>query len=243
MRLFGFNISIRIKIRRSDHELPYSIEIDLQRKIMGSHSQYLEDLFIDNIFRGKVDGVYVDIGANDPSELNNTKRFYDRGWFGVNVEPDTMVFGKICQARPRDINLNLGIGKQASELTFHELSPNTLSTFSKASALQSVKKDGATIVSETLVKVISLAELFKTTMPDTQVDFMSLDAEGFEFDILSSNNWELYRPTAIIVELNQDRDCKALDLMKDQGYLLIYYNGINGIFVDSCSSAIRTYTQ
>jgi FkbM family methyltransferase len=175
--------------------------------------------------------------------LSNTKRFYDRGWSGVNIEPDVMVFGKICRARPRDINLNIGIGKQASELTFYELSPNTLSTFSKPSALQSVKKEGAVIVSKAAVKVISLAELFRTTMPDKQVDFMSVDAEGFEFDILSSNDWKLYRPTAIIVELNQDTDCKVLNLMKDQGYVLISYNGTNGIFVDMYSSEIQTYLQ
>lgn len=243
MRIFGHHLSVRIRLRDLEKDAYLKVDTDLQRKVLSSHSQYLEDILIDSIFRGKAEGTYVDIGANDPSELSNTKRFYDRGWSGVNVEPDVTMYGKICRARPRDINLNLGIGKEAGNLTFYELSPNTLSTFNKNAALHSAKKEGAKIVSETAVKVMSLAELFTTTVPDRTVDFLSVDAEGYEYEILASNDWSLYRPVAIIVELNQDKKGKVSNLLKGQGYILIYYNGTNGIFVDGISPEITSFLK
>jgi FkbM family methyltransferase len=216
---------------------------DVQRKILGCNSQYFEDIFIDSIFRGKRTGTYVDVGANDPSEFSNTKRFYDRGWSGVNIEPDVKVFEKICRERQRDVNLNLGIGRQEGELTFYALSPNTLSTFSKRAALHSISKDGATIMSETRVKVITLAELFRNTVADRQVDFLSVDAEGYEYEILSSNDCKLFRPTAIIVQLNQDKNGRVAHLMRAEDYLLICFNGTNGIFVDGHSPEMQSYMQ
>jgi FkbM family methyltransferase len=240
MHIFSHKISISVKLKNLKKESRFIIDGAVQRKIFGSYSQYLEDIFIDSIFRGKAAGTYIDIGANDPSELSNTKRFYERGWSGVNVEPHVTMYKKLCQERPRDINLNLGIGKLAENLTFYELAPNTLSTFNKKSALHSIKKEGAKIVSETTVKVISLAELLKTTVLDKQVDFLSLDAEGYEHEILLSNDWKSYRPIAIIVELNQDKKGKIIHLLKSGGYVLVYYNGTNGIFVDGNSREIKS---
>ena len=243
MRILGYKISIQVKIKREKYESPYRVDTAIQKKILGSHSQYLEDIFIDSIFRGKTTGTYVDIGANDPSELSNTKRFYDRGWSGVNVEPDVTMYEKISRVRQRDINLNVGIGGATDNLTFFQLSPNTLSTFNKKAAMQSVKKEGATIVSETTVPVISLAELFRTTLSDRPVDFLSVDAEGYEVEILSSNDWKIYRPIAIIVEVNQDKEGRVVTLLKKQGYILVHCNGTNGIFVDGNAACIKTFMQ
>ena len=241
MRLFGQDISVHFKIRLNKKNIPYKIDTAIQKKVLGSHSQYLEDIFIDSIFRGKSSGPYVDIGANDPSELSNTKRFYDRGWSGVNVEPDVRMHQKLCVERPRDTNLNIGIGNTAGELTFYELSANTLSTFNKESALESVRNEKVVIVSETPVKVISLADLFRENVPDGKIDFMSVDAEGLEIEIMSSNNWEQFRPIAVIIEVNQDKRGGVARLMQDNGYFLVYYNGTNGIFVDNSAEVIRDY--
>ena len=243
MRLFGQDIQVHFKIRINKKRTPYPVDTAVQKKVLGSHSQYLEDVFIDSIFRGKQNGTYVDIGANDPSELSNTKRFYDRGWRGVNVEPDVRMYRKLCAERPEDTNLNLGIGGETGELTFYELSPNTLSTFAKDSALYSVRKEGAQIVSETKVQVISLAELFKSHAPGTTVDFLSVDAEGYEVAILSSNDWERYRPVTVIVEVNQDKKGRVANLLKQNGYLLVYYNGTNGIYADGRSDLVRSHME
>ena len=80
----------------------------LMQLVYKSFSQKGEDIMIDKILGNKKMGCYIDIGANDPHRFNNTKRFYNRGWTGVNIEPDPKCYQKIVTNRKRDINLNLG---------------------------------------------------------------------------------------------------------------------------------------
>src|SRR4051794_1824092 len=95
-----------------------------------SYSQSREDVIIDEILGNKKVGTYLDIGAYDPYELSNTKRFYDRGWHGVNIEPEPGRYERINQARPRDINLNIGLAPTDGMLTFYDIDPPALATFS-----------------------------------------------------------------------------------------------------------------
>lgn len=241
MSILGYSMSLKLK--RKGQRDPYYIDSNIQKKILGSGSQYLEDIFIDSIFRGKKNGFYVDVGANDPNELSNTKRFYDFGWSGINVEPNVKMHELLCRERSRDINLNVGIGAGPAELIFYELSPDTLSTFNSKSALDSVKNNSASLISEKKIRVIPLSEVFKEFARGNHIDFLSVDSEGYEYEILNSNNWSLYRPTAIIVEVNQDEGMNILRYLNDQSYVMVYYNGTNAIFADEISPLIKAYLQ
>ena len=82
----------------------------LKGHLFNTWSQYGEDREIDRLLGHKAQGTYVDIGANDPNLINNTRRFYRKGWTGINCEPNVVLFQKLAKARPRDINLNCGAG-------------------------------------------------------------------------------------------------------------------------------------
>lgn len=199
--------------------------------VLATYSQYQEDLILDCIFNSKKDGTYVDIGANDPDLFSNTKRFYDKGWSGINIEPTPHLFDSICKKRLRDINLNIGIGKRNGELTFYELSANTLSTFSKEAALENCKKYNSRIEKEYTVKIKPLKEIFEKYLSEKSVDFLSVDTEGFELEVLESNDWLIHRPRAIMIELNQNEN-KIVEFLSSISYSLIYNNFTNGIFID-----------
>lgn len=232
MRILGMDL--KIKLTNAKFNDLCRIDQVKQKRVLGSDSQYLEDIILDSIFKGKNKGFYVDIGANDPDEISNTKMFYERGWNGINVEPNVRLYNKLCSVRTNDINLNVGIGDECDNMKFHELDPDTLSTFSEESAKENIKIYKAKVVSKTSVKVITLKKLFDDYCQDKVVDFMSVDSEGFEKQILSSNDWKTYRPIAIVVEINQDFDGSVLSYLINQEYSLIYCNGTNGIFVDDC---------
>jgi FkbM family methyltransferase len=83
-----------------------------------SFAQNQEDLLLDRAL-GKPNGFYVDVGANDPEIDSVTKLFYDRGWRGINIEPNPVPFRRLAARRPRDINLNVGASNTAGELTFY----------------------------------------------------------------------------------------------------------------------------
>ncbi len=83
-------------------------------------SQIYEDYVLDYVFKNQKMGYYVDVGANDPDHDSVTKIFYERGWRGVNIEPNADEFKKIIRARPRDGNYNVGISDTEATLPFYQ---------------------------------------------------------------------------------------------------------------------------
>ena len=204
-----------------------------------SYSQSGEDAIIDRILGNKKDGIYLDIGAYDPYEMSNTKRFYDRGWHGVNIEPEPGRYEKIKQARLRDINLNVGLARTNGVLTFYDVEPAALATFS-AERAKEVERMGAKIKRTIEVKVISLASVLEDQLKGAPVDFCTLDAEGMDLEILKSNHWKRFRPRVICVEVsNEARENEETTetFLTNLGYRKMtetyeYGNPLNAIYVD-----------
>lgn len=197
--------------------------------VVKSYSQYGEDLVIDAILGCKERGFYVDVGANDPTLLNNTKRFYDRGWCGINVESHVFKYHDLWKARPRDTNLNAGVGALKEDVPFYIVSADTLSSFSKEDAERNCRMFGERIVSVDLVDVIPLTNIMAR---HTEVDFLTIDVEGQELEVLESNDWDLYRPKVVSTEVNSN-GIEIQKFLKDCNYILVYENRANGIFVDT----------
>ena len=106
----------------------------IKKYVWGSFSQKGEDLIIERIIGDIKKGFYIDIGAHNPNVFNNTKRFYQKGWQGINIEPNPRLIQEFFKQRPRDINLHIGIGKTSGSTTFFEFVVDGLSTFSKTEA-------------------------------------------------------------------------------------------------------------
>jgi len=194
------------------------------RWVRGSYSQMGEDLVIDKLVGWKERGFYVDVGANDPVRFNNTYRFYKRGWRGINLEPDLGRFEEIKKARLRDTNLNIGVGGKAGLMTLYRFMPDTLSTFSEKEAKE-YQREGYILREKRKVRVEGMATIFAKHVGKRQIDFMSIDTEGFDEEVLASNDWKKYRPRIICVESeNVGR------ILKNAGYELVLDNGLNRIY-------------
>lgn len=206
--------------------------------ICHSYSQCGEDVVIDKLLGNKKLGFYIDIGAYDPSRFSNTKRFYLKGWCGINIEPDPQNFKKFVTFRKRDINLNIGIGSREATLNFFKFFPDTSSTFSKDEASRN-KKQGFKLLREIMVKVFPLAVVLGKYHKNKPVDFITIDTEGYDLDVLKGNDWLKFRPTAICIEISENiqnhRNSKyqgILRFLNAVGYKKYLDNGTNSIFID-----------
>jgi len=200
-----------------------------------SYSQFNEDLVIDLLLGQKDDGFYVDVGANDPTFNSNTKRFYRRGWHGLNIEPGLKAFNKLSTERTRDINLNLAVSNEKGEDTFYYLSDDhTLSTLDIKDAERMSKALGLTI-SSGKIQTDSLENILDTYLQGNEIDFMSIDAEGHDLTVLKSNNWHKYRPALVMVESNNEfNNIRAF--MDSNDYLHVFSNFYNCLFADKLTS-------
>lgn len=206
------------------------------RYVEGSYSQLREDLIIDMLLKYRPKGLYVDVGANDPIRFNNTHRFYKRGWTGINIDPNRLSLDKFIKTRSRDINLRLAIGKDVGMKSVYVFDPDTLSTLSKREAEINQTRGGRLLRTEQIM-VTSLADLYKQYVGIQAIDFLSVDVEGTNLEVLESNDWNKYRPRVVCVECLEERVMtlegnKILKYMKSLGYKEVARTFFNLIFID-----------
>jgi len=164
---------------------------------MISYAQNLEDVMLARAFVGVTQGFYIDVGGYDPDNDSVTRFFYDSGWRGINVEPVPEQYEEFVKRRPRDVNLRTALGRADGQLRFHDFSPSGLSTMDPVAAAR-LREHGYTC-REYDVPVTTLAAVCRAHAPAT-IDFLKIDVEGAEGDVLFGGDWKRFRPKVIVAE-------------------------------------------
>jgi FkbM family methyltransferase len=198
------------------------------------YSQNREDLILAGILRTVSLGFYVDVGANHPESDSVTKLFYDKGWSGVNIEPDERLNAELCKQRPRDINIKTGLSSQAGTLLFRSYESNSsLSTFSSELKHMYEELHLHPAYEEKSVAVTTLGQILNVHRPIGDIHFLKVDVEGLELEVLLGNRWDKYRPWVICLERNMCRDrIEAISaFLTAWRYVQVFFDGINDYFV------------
>jgi len=193
-----------------------------------SYSQEGEDMVLRSFYEGKkrYKGYYVDVGAHHPYRFSNTLYFYKKGWKGINIEPTPSAAKLFKFFRSRDINLNIGISSKRDKLNFYCFNEPALNGFSKELSEErdkTLKK--YKIVKELKIETYPLAEVLDNYLPTGQkIDFLTIDVEGLDMQVLQSNNWTKYKPLHILVEdqldFNNLNDSEIYSFLTEKGYQL-----------------------
>ena len=192
------------KVLKDEIERPYL-------RTNRSYSQEGEDLILNRLFRKKRNGFYVDIGAHHPYQYSNTYMFYKRGWRGINIDAMPGSMKLFNELRPEDINIELGAGEKKDTFTFYIFDEPALNTFSKAEADKKAALSGYNLIGTKAVEVWPIAEILDKYLPSNQaIDFLSIDVEGKDMEVLKSNDWERYRPTYLLVEDTERIDIERI---------------------------------
>lgn len=204
-----------------------------------SYSQCGEDLLVSYIFalRGITHPSYIDIGANHPFNLSNTALFYARNCKGLNIEANPELINAFKLHRPNDINLNIGIGSNPGQLPFYVMIDPTFSTFSEQEAT-AMQKQGHLLKTKILVSVNTLNSIIQNHCNGKFPDFLSLDAEGLDFEIIKSIDFKASKPKVICVEAAEyspigagKRREEMIQYLKAQNYFEYANTNLNAIMV------------
>lgn len=183
-----------------------------------------EDLILDRLLNGKAHGFYVDVGAHHPARFSNTYLFYRRGWRGINIDAMPGSMKKFKKIRPRDINIECGVAAKSGTLEYYCFNEPALNTFDLDEANRK-NIPPYRLIETKEVSVIRLDELLNTHLPSNQIiDFMSIDVEGKDEEVLRSNDWVRYRPRFILAEtLRTDMmnlsKCSVVEFLSSVGYV------------------------
>lgn len=173
----------------------------LGRNFLHSYAQEGEDLILERIFERQKTGFYVDVGAYHPVRFSNTYRFYKRGWRGLNIEARAESIALFNKLRPRDINICAAVSDRAGELEYFRFDEPAMNTFSAELARQRERTGRWQAYPSEKLATRSLKSILKTSLPaDISPDFLSIDVEGSEIDVLRSGDWQAHRPKIIVIE-------------------------------------------
>lgn len=184
-----------------------------------SRSQFLQDLWVDYELKGRTNGFFVEFGAADGLHFSNSLYLErQRGWRGILSEPARVWHPHVRYNRACYVDERCVWTRSGERLAFNE--PQialhaTLDAFTDSDSLADTRKDGARYEVET----ISLADLLAYWQAPRRIDYLSIDTEGSEFDILSAFDFGAYEIRLITVEHNHTDKRDAIhQLLTAKGY-------------------------
>jgi FkbM family methyltransferase len=194
-----------------------------------SYAQDGEDVVLLSLYQNQKHhrGFFVDVGAHHPVRFSNTWALYKNGWRGINIDPTPGSMRPFRWLRRRDINLEIGVGPQAGQMTFHCFNEPALNTFDPELAQQRNSGQRYFITQKIAVQIAPLGVILDQHLPPGQtIDVLTIDVEGLDFSVLQSNNWEKYRPEIILVEdtrfrLDAPNDSEIYRFLTGQGYEIV----------------------
>jgi FkbM family methyltransferase len=216
------------------NQLSIGPEDNQNRMHLISFAQNQEDIMLWRALRHVENGFYIDVGAADPVDLSVTRIFYDRGWRGINLEPNAVYFAALSKARPGEVNLPIGAGREAGQMTFHNVAGSGLSTFDSNVAAEHAA-NGWT-VTERVVEVLPLAEICRRYRPQGPIHFLKIDVEGSEADVLAGADFDSFRPWIVLVEATLpstqiESYVHWESLLTDHGYSFAWFDGLNRFYI------------
>ena len=192
----------------------------LKRK---TYSQFGEDLFIEDFFRDKQNGIYVDIGCFHPVKYSNTAKLFNKGWRGYNIDINKTSIDLFKIVRPKDKNIHAILSSNSKEKKKYY-------SAGLFDARNSISKEhlaycGIKKIHEDYV----ISEKFENLINE-KFDFLNIDCEGSDFEVLRLINLIKFEPDLICIEIFDAKTSAIFDYLKDLSYEFIINKELSYFF-------------
>ena len=203
-----------------------------------AYSHWGVDLIITKLLNSKNKGIYIDVGCHHPFLNNHSYLLYKSGWVGINIDIDYNSIDMFNFFRKSDVNIQTAVTDHKGEVDLffyhNRAAKNTISKEFGSDAKEQKK-----INSDTLNNIIENSK-FK----DSKVDFVSIDVEGNEMNVLNGFNLKKYKPKLILLEfilpnkkefyekdINEITNSKVYKFLIKNEYKLINWNHDDLLFM------------
>jgi FkbM family methyltransferase len=197
-----------------------------------SYARNCEDVVLWRALRDVVKGFYVDIGGGDPETASATRAFYERGWFGINVQPVDEYYQRLVESRPHDTNLKVMAGREVGLRTLRSRRENGSS---RRPGINLGEKAPDIVADSPVVPVLPISQVIQEVALST-IHFLKIDVEGDQADVIEGLDLQRVRPWIILVgAIDSEFTIGSRDrwehLITERGYSFAYFDGLNCFYV------------
>ena len=201
-----------------------------------SCSQVGEDVIVKEFFKDKK-GFYIDIGCGHPFKDNNTTLLFRNGWSGINIDLSSINIDLFNLVRPNDQNLCEIISKKKKKIKYYVPNDDPLSVETTADKkyLNFLKKIHKNNYKTKVGFALTWKDIVKKyKLKIKEVDFVTIDIEGKDLEVLKLIEISKMRPTIILIEapffLKKMRN-EIKEYLKNNKYKIINSNKLNLLFL------------
>jgi FkbM family methyltransferase len=177
-------------------------------------------------FARRADGFFVDVGANQPQKGSQTWVLEERGWRGILIEPQAKLCEQLRQARPRSQVFQVACSAPDAP---PEMTLFIAQGLGQSGLVKNIVDATTTYTGSELVKVMTLDAILAEA-GNPKIDFMSIDVEGTQIDVLRGFNLQRHRPKLLLME-DHLYDLKTHRCLLRAGYRLVKRTGLNNWYV------------
>jgi FkbM family methyltransferase len=206
-----------------------------------SYAQLLEDFHLEYVLGDRTNGFYVDVGGGHPVADNVSFHFYLKGWSGLVVEPQQALARLYAHLRPRDRVIEHLVGRTDGVVDFHRVDRlHGFSTIVEAHA-KGAGDFGAAYETEPM-RIRPLAAVLDEVQAP-HIDFLKIDVEGAEADVLSGMDWSRHRPSVLCIEAIEPGSGKEAHagwepIVLGADYLHAFSDGLNRFYIPKAEEAL-----
>ncbi len=193
-----------------------------------------EDLQVLELTKNIKNGFYVDAGCYHPTHLSNTFLLYKKNWNGVNIDVSELSISLFNFMRSNDLNLNLAISNFEGEVTiYHQKKMSQLTTINKKISTERMQGK----IKERKIKSQKLTTVLNNSKyKNRKIDFLNIDVEGVDLEVLKSLDFKVYRPRVICIEIIDKKieDSKIYNYLINLDYKKVWSSSsnISHIFIE-----------
>ena len=195
-----------------------------------SYSMDGEDLFLNDYFKDKTKGFYVDVGCYHPIHRNNTYLLHKKGWHGVNIDIQKFSIDLFNHLRPKDLNYNFAVSNKNEIVEmFYQKKLSQLSTIEEKQSLKVFQGD----IKKLKIQSLTLDSILeKTNSNNIKLDLLDIDVEGADLKVLEGFSIQKFKPELVCVEIHEKeiKKSKIHDYLNNSNYELIWSGIYSHIF-------------